>query len=196
MLQIINLRTPVLEPASFSVAAGECVVLRGASGAGKTLLLRAIADLDPSEGRVMLDGVERAAVPGPEWRRRIGYLPAEPGWWADRIGDHFPDWAEALPLVQRLGLVPEAGDWQVARASTGERLRLALARALVRGPKVLLLDEPTGALDKGSTAAVEAVIGEAVRGGLAVLWVTHDEGQAERMASRHLIIEGGRLVKA
>lgn len=195
MLQISNLRTPVLASASFTIAAGECVVLRGASGAGKTLLLRAIADLDPNEGRVRLGTIDRDSVPGPEWRRLAGYLPAEPGWWEDRIGRHFSDWAAALPLIRRLGLPETAGDWPVARASTGERLRLALARALVPKPKVLLLDEPTGALDAVAVASVEAVIAAAVADGLAVLWVTHDAAQARRVASRHLIIAGGKIAE-
>lgn len=193
MIEITNLRTQVVDSVSFAVTAGECVVLRGASGAGKTLLLRAIADLDPNEGGVRLGTIDRNSVSGPEWRRMVGYLPAEPGWWEDRIGAHFPDWAAAAPLVGRLGLPEEARDWLVARASTGERLRLALARALVGKPKVLLLDEPTGALDAASVAAVEALIAEKVAEGLAALWVTHDAAQARRVASRHLVLGDGRL---
>lgn len=90
--------------ASFKLGAGECVVLRGASGSGKTQLLRAIADLDPNAGTVLLDGTPREAVPAPAWRRLIAYIPAEPGWWADTVGEHFPDWAAAAPLAERLGL--------------------------------------------------------------------------------------------
>src|SRR3954471_1120042 len=87
MLQVRDLRTAILKPASFALSMGECIAIRGPSGAGKTLLLRAIADLDPSEGLVTLEGRDRSAIAGPEWRRLVGYVPAEPGWWADIVGE-------------------------------------------------------------------------------------------------------------
>src|SRR5262252_689372 len=92
LLQVRDLRTDLLKSASFSLSAGECIAISGPSGSGKTLLLRAIADLDPNEGMVSLDGHDRSTVPGPEWRRRVDYLPAEPGWWADIVGEHFANW--------------------------------------------------------------------------------------------------------
>ena len=159
------------------------------------MLLRAIADLDPSEGLVSLDGRDRWAIAGPEWRRLVGYVPAEPGWWADTVGEHFSEWTAALAVVKELGFPEEAKAWPIARLSTGERLRLALIRALMVRPKVLLLDEPTAALDPSSVAAVESLIATRVRAGLAVLWVTHDTEQAKRIAYRCLIVEGGRVRK-
>ena len=75
--------------------AGECVAIRGPSGGGKTLLLRAIADLDPNEGTVCLEGRNRATISGPDWRRLFGYVPAEPGWWAETVGNHFAEWKAA-----------------------------------------------------------------------------------------------------
>jgi putative ABC transport system ATP-binding protein len=196
MLQIENLTAPGLLPVSFSLSTGECIAVRGPSGAGKTLLLRAIADLDPSSGSVLLDGVDRQAVPAPLWRRQVGYMPAEPGWWADRVGEHFSDWSAALPLASRLGLPAEAKDWPVARASTGERARLALVRALLAAPRALLLDEPTAALDAALVAEVEALIMERVGSGLSVLWVTHDAAQAARVAKRGLKVEAGQVREA
>jgi putative ABC transport system ATP-binding protein len=193
VLQIENLSVPGLRPASFSVGARECVVLQGPSGAGKTLLLRAIADLDPNSGNVSLNGVDRNVMPAPAWRQRVGYLSAEPGWWADRISEHFGDWESAVPLVLRLGLSSDAGGWAVSRASTGERARLALIRALVAVPQVLLLDEPTAALDETAVAAVEALIAERIAGGLSVIWVTHDAAQAARVAKRKLSVEAGEV---
>ncbi|MDT5184104.1 MAG: UDP-glucose/iron transport system ATP-binding protein fetB [Mycobacterium sp.] len=77
--------------------------------------------------------------------------------------------------------------------STGERLRLALVRALVLRPKVLLLDEPTAALDTASVTAVEALIAAQMQAGLAVLWVTHDAAQAKRVARRKLLVDAGRV---
>ena len=102
MLSVENLTRPGLEPTSFELAAGECIALRGPSGAGKTLLLRALADLDPSAGVVRLDGTPRGRIPAPTWRRRVGYVPAEPGWWSERVADHFPDWASQAGPARRL----------------------------------------------------------------------------------------------
>ena len=193
MLQVRDLRTNILKPASFSLSAGECVAVRGPSGAGKTLLLRAVADLDPNEGLVTLDGRDRSTIAGPEWRRLVGYVPAEPGWWADTVGAHFGEWTAALDFVRDLGFPEETRAWPISRLSTGERLRLALIRALMVRPKVLLLDEPTAALDAASVAAVEALIGARIRAGLAVLWVTHDTEQARRVAHRLLVVGGGQV---
>jgi putative ABC transport system ATP-binding protein len=192
-LSVRDLQTNLLKPASFLLSAGECIVIRGPSGGGKTLLLRAIADLDPNEGEVRLDGRDRATISGPEWRRLVGYLPAEPGWWADTVGEHFTDWTAALAVARELGFPADATDWPIARLSTGERLRLGLVRALMVGPKVLLLDEPTAALDPVSVRAVETLIAAGVRAGLAVLWVTHDVQQAERVAVRWLVVSGGQV---
>jgi putative ABC transport system ATP-binding protein len=193
LLQLRDLRTKILKPASFSLAEGKCIAVKGPSGAGKTLLLRAIADLDPNQGVVTLEGRDRSTIPGPEWRRLVGYVPAEPGWWAETVGEHFGDWIAAAAVLTNLGFPEEAKSWPIARLSTGERLRLALVRALIIRPKVLLLDEPTAALDAASVAAVEALIATRIRAGLAVLWVTHDAGQARRIARRQLAVEAGRV---
>jgi putative ABC transport system ATP-binding protein len=193
LLSVRDLRTNLLKPASFSLSAGECIAIRGPSGGGKTLLLRAIADLDHNEGLVCLDGCDRRRMSGPEWRRLVGYLPAEPGWWADTVGEHFPDWTAALPVCRELAFPDNAKGWPIARLSTGERLRLALVRALMVGPKVLLLDEPTAALDPASVTAVESLIGARLTAGLAVLWVTHDMEQARRIAVRRLVVSGGQM---
>src|SRR6266478_8417011 len=192
ILQVRNLRTSILKPASFSLSAGEALAVRGPSGAGKTLLLRAVADLDPNEGVVTLGGRDRSTIAGPEWRRLVGYVPAEPGWWADTVGAHFGEWTAALALVRDLGFPEETKAWPIARLSTGERLRLALARALMMRPRVLLLDEPTAALDVASVTAVEALINARMRTGLAVLWVTHDAEQAKRVAHRLLVVDAGQ----
>ncbi|MBH5370528.1 ABC transporter ATP-binding protein [Bradyrhizobium glycinis] len=178
---------------SFDLQDGECVALQGPSGVGKTLLLRAIADLDPNEGTVKLDGVLREAMPAPAWRKRVTYLAAEPGWWSDTVQDHFAAWDDALPLIARLGLPNECGAWPIQRLSTGERLRLGLARALMLRARVLLLDEPTSALDPASAAAVESLIAERIADGTSVLWTTHDGAQARRVGTRILVMrpDGG-----
>jgi len=191
MLSVRNLQRPGLGPAGFDLADGECLSVRGPSGAGKSLLLRAIADLDPNQGELHLDGVARDAMPAPDWRKRVAHVPAEPGWWADLVGDHFEDWGAAAPLVVRLGLAEDCCDWPVSRLSTGERQRLALVRALLTEPRVLLLDEPTSGLDGDAAGRVEALLCECLEAGVAALWVTHDEDKAARMARRGLVVEGG-----
>lgn len=193
LLSVRDLRTNLIKPTSFSLSAGECIAIQGPSGGGKTLLLRAVADLDTNEGRLSLDGRDRTTMSGPEWRRLVGYLPAEPGWWADTVGKHFSDWATALAVVRQLGFSDDAKDWPIARLSTGERLRLALVRALMVGPKVLLLDEPTAALDPASVVTVESLISARINAGLAVMWITHDFEQAQRVAVRRLVVSRGQV---
>ncbi|MDN5000482.1 ATP-binding cassette domain-containing protein [Bradyrhizobium sp. GCM10027634] len=176
---------------SFELKGGECVALQGPSGAGKTLLLRSIADLDPNEGAVKLDGQLRETMPAPAWRKQVTYLAAEPGWWAETVQDHFTSWDDALPLLERLRLPDTCGPWPIQRLSTGERQRLALVRALVLQSRVLLLDEPTSALDTASAAAVESLIADRVSEGTSVIWTTHDDAQARRVGSRVLLMNSG-----
>lgn len=191
LLTVAGLARAALAPVAFALTAGECLAVLGPSGSGKTLLLRALADLDPNEGTVRLAGVVRETMSGPAWRRRVMYLAAEPGWWAERVEQHFDDWAAAAELVARLLLPDEIGGWPIQQLSTGERQRLAFVRALVRMPKVLLLDEPTAALDDVAREAVEAVLRERLAQGVGVLWVTHDRAQARRFAERALSLERG-----
>jgi ABC-type iron transport system FetAB ATPase subunit len=192
MLRVRHLRGPGVGLDRFDLAVGEAVALRGPSGAGKTLLLRALADLDASSGEISLDGVARDDMPGPAWRRLVGYVAAEPAWWADTVGEHVSDWTAAVGLVETLGFEPDCRRWPVARLSTGERQRLALVRALALRPRVMLLDEPTAGLDTDATAVVERLLTEARGQGMGLLWVTHDDQQAARVASRVLAVERGR----
>ncbi|WP_439407436.1 ATP-binding cassette domain-containing protein [Bradyrhizobium sp. DASA03076] len=176
---------------SFDLQDGECVALQGPSGVGKTVLLRAIADLDPNEGTVRLDGALREQMPAPAWRKRVTYLATEPGWWSETVQEHFTAWNDALPLVKCLGLPEDCGPWPVQRLSTGERQRLGLVRALMLRSRVLLLDEPTSALDTASTAAVESLIAARMADGTSVVWSTHDDAQARRVSSRIFAMRPG-----
>lgn len=193
MLTIQNLQGPHFGPVNLGLVAGDCIAIRGASGAGKSLLLRAIADLDPNDGDVHLDGQSRADMPAPEWRRRVGLVPAESGWWADRVGDHFGAQATLPDLIKAIGIPADAMNWDVARLSTGERHRLAIIRCLALDPSVLLLDEPTAALDGEATDRVETLLKRALDAGTAILLVTHDPAQASRLASQVAIMSAGRL---
>ncbi|MDH3473383.1 MAG: ATP-binding cassette domain-containing protein [Rhodospirillales bacterium] len=195
LLSVRGVRRPALGPVSFKLRAGECLALKGPSGSGKSLLLRALADLDPNDGEVALAGRSREAMSAPQWRRKVTYLPAEPGWWAETVGAHFPDWPAAEALVLALGLPAEARDWPILRLSTGERQRLALARALLQKPRVLLLDEPTSGLDETMRDKVEALIDDHLAAGGAAIWATHDAAQARRMAKRALVMSLGQVTE-
>ena len=193
LLKVSNLTRLMIGPVSFGVGAGECVAITGPSGTGKSVLLRAIVDLDPNDGQVQAGDVIRADVPAPDWRKVVAMLPAESGWWLDHVAPHFqvPDKIrDQLPLV---GLPETAMEWEVARLSTGEKHRLALLRCLEGDPKVLLLDEPTAALDHDTTLRIEALLKQQLEKGAAILIVTHDAAQAKRLAHRTLRLEGGQL---
>jgi ABC-type iron transport system FetAB ATPase subunit len=192
MLRIRALSRPGLAPVDLDLAAGEAVALLGPSGSGKTLLLRAIADLDPNDGEVSLEGQNRSTMPAPVWRRKVTYLAAEPGWWASSPAAHFADPAAARALLPKLKLNPALLDKPLTELSTGERHRIALVRVLVQEPKVLLLDEPTSGLDQDTTRAVEAVLRDHLAHGAALLFSTHDEELAARLAGRRVRLAGGR----
>jgi ABC-type iron transport system FetAB ATPase subunit len=193
MFSVRHLFAPGVAADVLEVADGECVGIMGPSGAGKTRLLRAIADLDPNRGEVTADGIDRARVSGPAWRRVVGYLPAESGWWAETVGAHFPDRNGCRSLLAEMRLPADVLDWPVLRLSTGERQRLALARALVRTPRVLLLDEPTGPLDEEACTVVEGILRRQLAARSSILMVTHDQAQAQRLAARIVRVENGRL---
>lgn len=193
MLKIRALAPRGFTPFDFDLEKGRCTAIMGPSGAGKTVFLRAVADLDPNEGEVFLDDQERGRYLAPSWRKRVLYVPAESGWWTDRVGDHFQDREAAATFLPRLLLTKDALSWEVSRLSTGERQRLALARALLLDPPVLLLDEPTSGLDEDAARAVEDELQESLRDGTSILMVTHSREQARRMASTLLTIGGGRV---
>ena len=182
--------------------------LVGPSGAGKSSLVRLLLGLhEPDQGRVLVDGTPLADLDGEGWRALVGYVPERPwllpGTVADnvRVGRadatdaeveqalaaaHALDFVRALPdgTATRLG---EDG----ARLSGGERLRLALARALVKDPAVLLLDEPTSQLDPAAEAAVVAALHEAAAGRTLVT-VTHRSAPLG-LHDRVVELDGGRV---
>jgi putative ABC transport system ATP-binding protein len=198
LLLIKQLRSAFAGPFDLELAAGACAAIIGPSGSGKSLFLRMVADLDPNEGEAWSEGNARAAMPAPDWRRRALYVAAESGWWADLVSAHFPveHRAELAILADRLGLASPLLAAPVSQLSTGEKQRLALIRALLRTPKILLLDEPTGALDQDSVARVESLLQERLSAGHAIVLVTHDPGQAQRLGHRHYRMNAGRLEAA
>jgi len=182
-------------PVSLELAAGEIVCISGASGSGKSLLLRAIADIIPHRGEVLLDAQPATAIAAPQWRKQVGLLPAENQWWHDHIRDHFQRCDDTL--LSALGFTESTWDWELARCSTGEKQRLALLRMLSLKPRCLLLDEPTASLDPESTERVEAVLREYIaKWQSPVLWVSHSREQIRRVAARHVVLRDGSLEAA
>lgn len=182
-----GLAVPGTEPVSFRLSPGEALGMSGPSGIGKTRLLRAMADLEPHDGRVSLDGSDQSEFPPHQWRRTVVYLASESAWWHPRVAEHFAAWPRTG--LADLGLEEAMGERFVEGLSSGERQRLAALRAAALAPRVLLLDEPTANLDPDSAAAVEDLVAAQRRdAGLMVVWVTHGEAQRDRVATRSVTV--------
>ncbi len=193
LLRLRGIYSERLAPVSLDLGEGECAAIVGASGSGKSLLLRQIADLDPGHGEAELDGRRRSSMRGFEWRRRVVYCQAEAGWWDDHVSAHYADRQAALDIMARLGLPEARLDALVHELSTGERQRMGLVRALMQAPRVLLLDEPTAALDPAATGLVEQELARFLATGAAALVVTHSAEQAGRLARRSWRMTQGHM---
>ncbi len=175
-------------PVSLQLEAGEILTIYGQSGVGKSQFLRALADLTPHTGDVLLEGISQTKIRPEHWRKQVGYVPAESGWWADVVAQHFSE-PPPKAWLSSLSLPPELLDASVERLSTGERQRLALLRALVLHPKVLLLDEPTANLDqRNAQKLIELVKTYAQTEQAAVIWVSHDADERALLGNRSLEI--------
>lgn len=203
--------TPVLGAVDLVLRPGEHVAVLGRSGTGKSTLLRAIAGLVvPVAGRVAF-GEETWSAPGrllvPPEARRIGMLAQHPALWphltVERHLTQVLAWrgvaaaerrARARALLEELG-IPELARRRPAQLSGGQAQRAALARALVGGSRLLLLDEPLTHLDpRGRRELGELVARQARVAGAAVLHVTHEPREAALYSDRIALLEGGRLV--
>lgn len=180
----------VIDGLDLDIAEGEFVALLGRSGSGKTTLLRTLAGLDgASEGEVRVPN-SRAVV-----FQDARLLPWKPVWQNIMLGLNGRDLrARADVALAEVGLDHRADAWPLT-LSGGEAQRAALARALVREPKVLLLDEPFAALDALTRIQMhELVLGLWRRHRPAVLLITHDLDEAIALADRVLVLDGGRIV--
>jgi sulfonate transport system ATP-binding protein len=191
----------VLCDVDLRIAPGEFVALVGRSGCGKSTLLRLIAGLEAADaGSIRLDGASRAddAV-GPAADTRIMFQDARLLPWKSvlnnvALGLTARDARQrALDALAQVGLADRADDWP-AVLSGGQRQRVALARALVHTPRLLLLDEPLGALDALTRIEMQRLIeGLWLRHGFTALLVTHDVSEAIALADRVLLIENQQM---
>ncbi len=192
--------TRILGPLDGEIPAGGITVIRGPSGAGKTTLLRLCNRLVlPASGTVRFRGDDVAGLDPLALRRRVGMVFQAPVMLeatvaADlRLADPGLDAAGLAAVLGRVGLDPAFAERETEGLSGGEAQRACIARALATGPEVLLADEPTSALDPERAATIEALVRSLAGGGLDVVWVTHIEEQARRLADRVLVLGDRRL---
>ena len=194
----------VLDGADLTVDAATIAVIEGASGSGKSTLLRALSTLVPvTAGSILLDGVDATQMAPSAFRRRVAFVaqdaPMLEGTVADNLGagprlagDEPTD--EALvALLERVGLSGAFLERPARELSGGEKQRVALARALANDPEILLLDEPTAALDPSSAARVVEFVRELVGLGLGLVVVTHAEEQARALEGTRYRCADGRI---
>jgi len=197
----------VLRDIDLSLPAGSFTILSGASGAGKSTFLDLVGGLvEPTAGRILIDDVELTPALAPSWRRSIGYMAQEAFLFHDTIRANLT-WAEPgatdetlLDAIRRVGLsgllesLPKGLDTIVGDRGTnlsgGERQRLALARTLLRKPRLILLDEPASALDAVSERHILDLI-QSLRGTATIVLVTH-RPSAIAGADRHIILDDRR----
>ena len=186
----------IQEQVSFSVPPGCIFAVMGGSGCGKSTLLRLVAGLESaSSGEIRLDG---APLAGLSEATRIMFQEARLLPWKrvlDNVALGLPrdQLAAAAAVLEQVGLGERQGEWP-ARLSGGQRQRVALARALVHQPRLLLLDEPLGALDALTRIEMHRLIESLWRAhGFTALLVTHDVQEAVALADRVVLIEDGQI---
>ena len=181
----------VLRDVSLVVPAGLVTALVAPSGAGKSTLLRCMNRLlDPDSGEVLLQGRDVRELEPRVLRRRVGLVAQVPVMLPGTVRDNVlyaidePRDGQAEQALRAADLDPAFAERPARELSGGERARMALARALAREPEVLLLDEPTTALDHDTAARIGATLRELADDGLAVCLATHDLELAAAVADR------------
>jgi tungstate transport system ATP-binding protein len=184
---------------SFALRAGECVALVGSNGSGKTTLLRLLHGQLAHEGARRAQPTTTGCEPTQAMLFQRPFLLRLSVWhnlivalWLAKV-PRAQRAVRAMQALVRVGLADQR-DRPARVLSSGQQQRLALARAWAVRPQVLFLDEPTASLDPGAKHEVEQLIVEFMREGMAVVMSTHNLGQAKRLATRVVYLEGGRLI--
>ncbi len=194
----------ILDDASIQVQPGEAVAIQGPSGSGKTTLARALATLvEPDEGTVLLDGQDAREIAPTQFRTRVAFLAQQPAMFEGTVRDNLKAGpalhgkpladAQAQELIGAVGLDVPILQREARTLSGGEKQRVALARALANAPQVLILDEPTAALDPEAGERIVALVRALSARGLSVVMVTHVEAHARALGGRRYRCERGRL---
>jgi putative ABC transport system ATP-binding protein len=199
----------LLHATDFELDRGQRAVVTGPSGSGKSVFLRALALLDPSdEGSIRWRGaaIPRAAIPA--YRRRVAYIAQRPAMLDGTVEDNlrYPfslrayrdvrfDRAAAARFAKEAGRDADFLDKRASDLSGGEAQVMALIRVLQLAPDVLLLDEPTASLDPASALHIETLVAAWFDAApeRASIWVSHDPLQAGRVGNRHLTMNAGVL---
>ncbi len=194
---------PVLRGIDLAVERGQRMALLGANGAGKTTLLRILAGLaEPDAGQVCIGGLD-IARDAQQTRSLVGFVAHQPYLYDDltvmenllffgRMYAVKQRKERARMLLERIGLAKRAHD-RASALSRGQAQRLALARALLHAPRLLLLDEPDTGLDEDGIALLEALLLEHTRDGGAVLFTTHQLERALQWSDHIGLLSGGRM---
>ena len=182
-----------------TVPAGGVTAIFGPSGSGKSTMLRLCNRLEaPTAGRVLFREDDVAQQDPLRLRRRVGMCFQRPtpfpGTVADNLRVADPD-ASASTMVEALDQMALSGSWldrDATELSGGEAQRMCLARTLITRPEVLLLDEPTSAVDAAAARVIERAVRELAGAAVTALWVSHDAAQVNRIADQVLHIDHGR----
>lgn len=190
----------ILDELTATIPAAGITVVSGPSGAGKTTLLRLCNRLEvPDAGIIYYRGQPLDELDPLVLRRRVGMVFQRPtpfpGTVADNLAVARPDARtdELSTLLERVALDPGLLGQEARTLSGGELQRMCLARTLVTRPETLLLDEPTSALDAQPKQVFEATARHLAAQGITIIWVTHDDAQAARVADRIYQLRGGHL---
>jgi len=202
---------PAVSDVNLTIREGSLVVIAGPSGCGKTTLLKMVNRLfEPTQGTIRLDGIDITQMDVIELRRQTGYViqqvglfphltvseniatvPRLLGWPRERIASRVDELLEMVKLAPQ-----EFCRRYPAQLSGGQQQRVGLARALAAGPKVILMDEPFGAIDAITRTLLQNELLELHQKlGVTILFVTHDVNEALRLAEKIVVMKEGRVVQ-